>query len=134
MHPLGSTSSYPSLLAGTVWSCSDLFVPPTSTRPEIFAHSETSPSVDVNVVKRANCTGALIIDSSQQVVKIPWQEEEYPSLPHPLNNTKGVQIKNTLVVCGTAFVFEDIHVLCFRGTLPQCKEHKYQQLCRGQIF
>ena len=69
------------------------------------------------------------MDESQQVVKIPWQEDKYPGLPNPLNNTKGVRIKNTLVVCGTTSEKEDIQaVLCFRGILPQCKVHKCQQL------
>ena len=81
-HQLGSIGSYPSLLAGTVWRCSDPFVPE--------ANSEISQNVgdplDVNVVRRANCTEAIIIDSSQQVVKIPWQEAKYPSLPHSLED------------------------------------------------
>ena len=92
-----------------MWRCSHISSP------------ETPPGTEepAATVQRSNCTGALIISSSEEVVKIPWQEEKYPSFPHSLKDIKGARIKNTLVVCGTSLGqdFERV-VLCFKGTLP----------------
>jgi len=114
-HPLNQNSTYPSILADTVWKCSLL---PTPT-PAHFPTKSPSPAR-----VRANCTGAIIVDPSQQVVKIPWQDESYPNLPKSLDNMTGTRIKNTLVVCGSNIRQHNTsaqqHVVqCFKASLPQ---------------
>ena len=121
-HPLNQNSTYPSILADTVWKCSLL---PTPT-PAHFPTKSPSPAR-----VRANCTGAIIVDPSQQVVKIPWQDESYPNLPKSLDNIAGTRIKNTLVVCGSNIRQHNTsaqqHVVqCFKASLPQCEYFQRQ--------
>jgi len=116
-HPLNSTTTYPSLLADTVWRCSVLLATPAVAPAPASVSSRPRPK------QRANCTGAIIVDSSQQVVKIPWQEENYQNLPSSLHNMAGARIKNTLVVCGSTSSAspQQNAVQCFKATLPNLR-------------
>ena len=127
-HPLNSTTTYPSLLADTVWRCSVLLATPALAPAPAPAPVSSRPRPK----QRANCTGAIIVDSSQQVVKIPWQEENYQNLPSSLHNMAGARIKNTLVVCGSNIrqqneSLQQNVVQCFKATLPNC------EYCQAQL-